>query len=126
MGAPTLTGTVNIELGTTTVTMNVQRNLFRKKIPFTSTAQALVDSLTGALRVITVKGIYTGNSTALDTWESNTDFNWASVGTPEVKTFTAQSGETMSVLPDDLRYDRYFNRIEYTLILIETIKTAAS
>jgi len=123
MADPTLEGSSNIQLGTTKVKMKVSRNLFAKKVPFTGTDKAIVMGVTGAMRFITIKGVYTASSGLLDTWESVTDFNWSAVAIPEVKVFTASSGETMNVLPDDLEYDRYVNRIEYTLTLIETIKS---
>ena len=77
--------------------------------------------MTGALRTITIRGFYIAPELLLNDWENLADTLWASTGNPEVKVFTSYSGRTFNVLPDVLDYDRYFNRIEYTLALVETI-----
>ena len=124
MAAPTLEGTTDVDLGASKVKMIVERNLFRSRVPFTGTNQAIVDSVTGALRTIQVTGIIKGNSTVLNGWEDDADYNWASTSLPEVKKFTTQSGNAISVLPDRVEYDRFYNRIVYRLSLIQTIKSA--
>lgn len=128
---PTLTGGGSITLGTIKKEkISISRFLFNKNTAFGSTSSTVATPLLGATRTIFLQGVVTATSAVddsnLDDWVTSTDENWAKTANPVVKKYKSMSNKEYNVTVDSLEYDRYFNKIEYSLTLIETVFSATS
>ena len=113
---PTLEG---LNLGTVKIEQSTIRTLIKKKTAYLSSAYAIVWPVLGVLKQFKIEGIYTASSGSLDEWEDDMDEDWCMSGIPERKILTTESGRTFNVVPENLIFKRYHNKITYTLVVVQ-------
>ena len=124
MTKPTITGTTTVSLGTV-LNEDVQlvRRIPQLNLPLTTSSQTLGTGILGAVRVVTIQGIWAGIESALKTFNTSMEA-WSNIANMSTRVYTDSLNNTYNVRCIDyvrIRSPEGPGRMLYTMTFIETV-----